>query len=290
VRCIKLLRKFKKEQKVRTMETNKKGEKIRVAPLGKLSMQLTNKYVKKDIISRIDRGIKTVGGVDIDIPGTTGGIKMLFFTARNVYEYFAALVTYAMFTLVVLLYGMIAGASPAGPLLIGFALVLFAVQRYRKPLKEFKARFEAALPAFIDTMVQGLAIDMPVEQVIEYITRTDNSIIAPFVRDIYNNLMSGMSLERALEEVAEKTLSPDFERIARLLSFRSETTAEMVRGLEQIRDTIETRLETQILAKANNMENAVILPIMAGYVLPYLVVILYPLLTDLIRFFSSTAF
>jgi len=238
-----LLKKFKKEQKVRTMEANKKGEKIRVAPLGKLSMRLTKKYVKKDIISRIDRSIKTVGGVDIDIPGTTGGIKMLFFTARNVYEYFAALVTYAMFTLVVLLYGMIAGASPAGPLLIGFALVLFAVQRYRKPLKEFKARFEAALPAFIDTMVQGLAIDMPVEQVIEYITRTDNSIIAPFVRDIYNNLMSGMSLERALEEAAEKTLSPDFERIARLLSFRSETTAEMVRGLEQIRDTIETRLE-----------------------------------------------
>lgn len=164
------------------------------------------------------------------------------------------------------------------------------MQRYRKPLKEFKAKFEAALPAFIDTMIQGLAIDMPVEQVIEYIARTDNSIIAPFIRDLYNNLMSGMSLERALEEVAEKTLSPDFERVARLLSFRSETTAEMVRGLEQIRDTIETRLETQILAKANNMENSVILPIMAGYVLPYLVVILYPLLTDLIRFFSSTAF
>lgn len=286
-----VLNKFKnKKEGRRPVETNKRGEKIRIAPFRGLSTQLANKYVKKDVINRIDRGIKTVGGVDIDIPGTTGGIKMLFFTARNVYEYFAALITYAMFTLVVFLYGMMAGASPVGPLLIGFALIVFAVQRYRKPLKEFKAKFEAALPAFIDTMIQGLAIDMPVEQVIEYIARTDNSIIAPFIRDLYNNLMSGMSLERALEEVAEKTLSPDFERVARLLSFRSETTAEMVRGLEQIRDTIETRLETQILAKANNMENSVILPIMAGYVLPYLVVILYPLLTDLIRFFSSTAF
>lgn len=288
-----MLGKFKKDKgkrKVRVIETNKKGEKIRVAPFKEFSTRLANKYVKKDVINRIDRGIKTVGGVDIDIPGTTGGIKMLFFTARNVYEYFAALITYAMFTLVVFLYGTMAGASPAGPLLIGFALIVFAVQRYRKPLKEFKAKFETALPAFIDTMIQGLAIDMPVEQVIEYIARTDNSIIAPFIRDLYNNLMSGMSLERALEEVAEKTLSPDFERVARLLSFRSETTAEMVRGLEQIRDTIETRLETQILAKANNMENTVILPIMAGYVLPYLVVILYPLLSDLIRFFSSTAF
>jgi tight adherence protein C len=288
---VEVLNKFKnKKEGRRPVETNKRGEKIRIAPFRELSVQLANKYVKKDVINRIDRGIKTVGGVDIDIPGTTGGIKMLFFTARNVYEYFAALITYAMFTLVVFLYGMMAGASPAGPLLIGFALIVFAVQRYRKPLKEFKAKFEAALPAFIDTMIQGLAIDMPVEQVIEYIARTDNSIIAPFIRDLYNNLMSGMSLERALEEVAEKTLSPDFERIARLLSFRSETTSEMIRGLEQTRDTIETRLETQILAKANNMENAVILPIMAGYVLPYLVVILYPLLTDLIRFFSSTAF
>lgn len=95
-----VLNKFKnKKEGRRPVETNKRGEKIRIAPFRELSTQLANKYVKKDVINRIDRGIKTVGGVDIDIPGTTGGIKMLFFTARNVYEYFAALITYAMFTL-----------------------------------------------------------------------------------------------------------------------------------------------------------------------------------------------
>jgi hypothetical protein len=64
----------------------------------------------------------------------------------------------------------------------------------------------------------------------------------------------------------------------------------MVHGLEQIRDNIETRLETQIIAKANNMENTMILPIMAGYVLPYLAIILYPMINDLLRFFNATAF
>jgi hypothetical protein len=33
--------------------------------------------------------------VDIAIPGTTGGIRLLGFTARNVYEYIAALLTYS---------------------------------------------------------------------------------------------------------------------------------------------------------------------------------------------------
>jgi hypothetical protein len=44
------------------------------------------------------------------------------------------------------------------------------------------------------------------------------------------------------------------------------------------------------MAKANNMENTMILPIMAGYVLPYLAIILYPMITDLLNFFGSTAF
>ncbi|MDI3509056.1 MAG: tight adherence protein [Clostridiales bacterium] len=37
----------------------------------------------------------SVAGVDIAIPGTTGGIRLLGFTARNVYEYIAALLTYS---------------------------------------------------------------------------------------------------------------------------------------------------------------------------------------------------
>jgi len=284
------IQKAKKERPAKVIKRDRYGKKIRTAPFESIGTKLANKYMEKDMLAKMDRAIKTAGGVDIELPETTGGIKMLFFTAQNVYEYIAAVVTYILFALVIFLYGIMSGASPVGPLLIGFAVVLYSIQRYRKSVNDFKAKFEAELPSFIDMLIQGLAIEMPVEQVIRYIAETGQGIIIPFIRELYANLLSGASLDEALIETAEKTLSPDFERVARLLGFRSETTSEMVQGLEQIRNTIETRLETEILAKANNMENTVILPVMAGYVLPYLVVILYPLLTELVGFFSSMAF
>jgi tight adherence protein C len=265
----------------------KKESKEHGIPFTKTAASVAGKYVDKDVLATMDRTIKTVGGVDIAIPDTTGGIRLLGFTARNVYEYIAALLTYSAAAVLLMVYGIISGAGLIGPVMMTVAVMAYTIGRYRSAVSEYKSKFESQLPAVIDSMIQGLSIEMPVEQVISYIADTKSGVVTPFLKELRDMLFTGSSLESALAEVSAKTLSPDFERVARILSFRSETTAEMIHGLEQIRDNMETRLETQIMAKANNMENTMILPIMAGYVLPYLVIILYPLLTDLLKFFSA---
>jgi tight adherence protein C len=264
--------------------------KNRKIPFKGTAASLSDRYISKDLLAQMDRAIKTVGGVDIDMPGTKGGLEMLLFTVHDVYEYMAAMLTYILFALMLVMYGILAGAGPVGPLMIAVAVIAYSISRYRKSVGDFKSKFESQLPAVIDSMIQGLAINMPIEQVISYIADTKSGVVAPFIRNLRDELYAGSPLNAALADVSAKTLSPDFERVARILSFRSETTEEMVHGLEQIRDNIETRLETQIIAKANNMENTMILPIMAGYVLPYLAIILYPMINDLLRFFNATAF
>lgn len=253
-------------------------------PFKKTAKKLGNKYIDEDMLSTVDRGIKTIGGVDINIPDTKNGLKVLFFNVRDVYEFLAALGTFALGIILLFLFALTTGGDLKILVLISFGVFSIAISRYTNGIKEYKARFERELPGFIDTMVQGLSVGLPIETVLDYVSKHKTGIVQPFIKEVLYRINSGESLEQALNKVAYKSLSSDFERVARVLSLRSQTTADIVKSLIEVQNNIEVRLENKIMSKAQNAENTFFLPILAGYIVPYLVIIMYPLLLSIVRF------
>lgn len=258
-----------------------------VVPYKDRIKKVAQSYIDADFLNAIDRNIKTIGGVDIKLPGTQNGIRMLVFHVQDVYDMIAAVATVSVLLILLFAFTVITGGKPANVAVIAIGLLAIMISRYTKPLGIFKETFERELPGVLDVMVQGLSVGLPVETVIEYTAKTKESIVSPFLEEISYRIKAGESLEKALSIVAEKTLSEDFKRAARVLSLRSETTADIAKTLEELSKNIEDRIENNILSKAQNAENVYFFPIVAGYVLPYIVLVVYPLIVNIIQFFST---
>lgn len=249
--------------------------------------KISKSYLDADFLENIDRNIKTIGGVDIKLPGTSNGIKMLIFNVQDVYDMISVTVTVSVLLLFLIAFTVITGGNVANVGIIAIGIFAMMLSRYTKPLGIFKERFEKELPGVLDVMIQGLSVGLPVETVIEYTANTKDSIVTPFLEEISYRLKAGESLPKALNAVAEKTLSEDFKRAARILSLREESTIDIAKNLEALANAIEDRIENNILSKAQNAENVFFFPIVAGYVIPYIILVVYPLLANIVQFFRT---
>lgn len=239
--------------------------------------KFVNKKGKFDsLFEKLDRNIKTIAGVDIQIPESKGYLQILVFSVRDVYEFLS---TVALLLIIGLGFALLSGST------VGFALAiilpLYAVALYYSRLKKYQKRFFVDLADIIETMLQGLSVGLPIEEVLEYVaqTKTTDNIVTPFIKEVVIRLNAGQSLKDALEEVAYKTLSPEFERIARILSLRSETTTDITKSLRTLYENIQVRQENDVLTQVEKFNVTFLLLMVVGYVLPFMMAIMYPLIT-----------
>lgn len=247
-----------------------------------------NKRVSEDFLTSMDRNIKTIAGVDITLPDTKGYLQVFVFRVKDVYEMLSVLAVMIFLSVVFIMLGVLRGMAANG-IVMAIALIALTLSGYTGKLKKFKDQFQRELPDVIDAMLQGLKVGTPVESVLDYVSKSKKSIVTPFLKEIVMRINAGESLRDALDNVSPKTLSPDFHRIARILSMRSQTTTDIVSSLERLQENMELELETKIISMAENAPIKYTLHIFVGYVIPFILVIVYPLILMIFKFMGQVS-
>ncbi|HHY80854.1 MAG TPA: type II secretion system F family protein [Thermoanaerobacter sp.] len=236
----------------------------------------------KDFIKKLDRGIKTIGGVDVQLPETSGGLKIFSIPVTDAYEFISLM---AVLVIIVLAAEIFLAAPGQEFLIVGFALTVLAYPPllYYAKLKKFQRVFLLDFADVLDTMLQGLSVGLPVEEVLDYVVKTKNNTAVPFFKEVAIRINAGQSLQSALKEVTPKTLSPEFDRMARVLALRTATTADITKSLQTLLDNINTEVELNILTEAEKMNVKLLFPIIVGYVFPFMMLVLYPLIVQIFQ-------
>lgn len=247
---------------------------------------IINKRISKSYLEKVDRDIKTIAGVDIRIPGTKGYLPILIFHIRDVYEFLSAMSVFVFFAALFIIIGILENKIANG-IIMAIGIIALTYSRYTMNLKKFKENFKYDLTDTIESMLQGLKVGLPIETVIEYIIDNKDNIVTPFLKEISTRINAGESLSTALKNVTPKTLSPEFERISKILSMRSQSTADIVTSIEKLQENIELEIDTKIISMAENSQTKYFFHILIGYIFPFIVMILYPLVTMILKFMTT---
>lgn len=256
--------------------------KIKAPRFDKYIDRLFDDEPSKDFLKKLDRGIKTVGGVDVQLPDASGGLKIFSIPVTDAYEFISLMAVLVVIVLIV----EILLAKPGQELLVAaFAItvLIYPPLQYYAKLKKFQRIFLLDFADVLDTMLQGLSVGLPVEEVLDYVAKNKNNTAVPFFREVVARINAGQSLQAALKEVTPKTLSPEFERMARILSLRAATTVDITKSLQTLLDNINTEIELNILTEAEKMNVKLLFPIIVGYVFPFMILILYPLIIQIMQ-------
>lgn len=246
------------------------------------------KYVKRfennqqtrDVIRKLDRQIKTVFGTDVEIQSLR---RTVFgFVVKDVYDFIA--VVFIFFLISCLLFMLYVRISIFFGFILLISVIVMPVAVLSLRTKKFKEKFKRDLLDTIETMIQGFKCGLVVEQVLEYVAESQENIVTPFIKEISLRLMAGQSLKEAFREVSQKTLSSDFDKMGKILCLRSVTTAHITEALSILAQNIyeEQNAEIEILADKLNVRFTLIM--LVGYVIPFLILVTYPLVMTLTKY------
>jgi tight adherence protein C len=238
------------------------------------------KIAGKSIIDKIDRTLQN-----------TGGARLFIFDAKNAAELFSAVLVLSALMTLILVLGLMRGISPTILFigLAGFGITLYV--GYQKPIDEFKQRLmkDNELPTVVNLLVQGLSVEMPVENILQYIADNKHGAMRDIIKGAIDNINLGIPLEQSLQEAAEKSMNKYFQRVTRILTKSKESSKGLAAQLQDVlSDMEEERLNTK-LSHVNMLDNSLFFVVFLGYFLPLIVMILMPMITNMgfLNFFAQ---
>ena|GEM_PF-1956214 len=246
------------------------------------------KYVKrfeknqktKDIIEKLDRQIKTVFGADVEIESFR---RTLFgFAVQDVYDFISVVFTFFLFSC--LLFVLYARISILFGLILVPSLTTMPIAVLNIRTKKFKKQFKQDLLDTIETMIQGFKCSLVIEQTLEYIAEAQKNLVTPFIKEINLRLLAGQSLKEATWQVSQKTLSSEFERMCRIFSLRFVTTSHITEALSVLAQNIYEEQKTEVETLADKLNVRFTLIMLVGYVIPFLILVTYPLVMMITKY------
>jgi tight adherence protein C len=246
-------------------------------------------FIKKPAAAKI-AGTDTIDKIDHTLQNV-GGIRLLMFDVKNAVELFSALIVLGGLMALILVLGIMRGLSPT-ILIIGlasFGIMIYV--SYQKPIDDFKMRLmkDDELPAVVNLLVQGLSVEMPVENILQYIADNKKGAMSSIIKSAIDAINVGIPLEISLERAADKSMNKYFQRVVRILVKSKESSKGLAAQLsELLNDIEEERLNTK-MSRANMLDNSLFFVVFLGYFLPLIVMILIPLVTNMgfLDFFSQ---
>jgi tight adherence protein C len=228
------------------------------------------RIIGEDLFSRINREIDAVGKV-----------KILIFTASSIEELFSICTLLIVLSLAMIALGIVTNRLSTFAVL-AIAILGGAYLSYKDPIDKYKNRLmqDNELPSVLETLVSGLSVGMPIESIMKYISENKKGYMRDIIYNSLNLVNSGIPLEQSLQEAAYKSMNKYFERAVRILSKSDETIAGLAEQLNELLKDIEEERINKKTEKASSLDNIVALPILIGYFIPLLVVIMYPFLVD----------
>lgn len=243
-----------------------------------ISEEKIKRVVGRSFFERLDKEIKAIGKM-----------KVFVFEIESAEEFFSAFAMIIGLSLVLVAFGLMVNPQlvkvfsifTAGMVTITYLKFSEYVSRYKKRLMQ-----DNELPTVLNTIAQGLEVGMPVENVMRYIAENKKGVMRDIISEALNKTNAGIPLEKSLEEAAQKSLNKYFVRAVRILGKADETPVGLSAQLYDLLDEIEEERTNRKTARASSLDNMMTFPILIGYFIPLLIMVILPFIQDLVSIFS----
>jgi tight adherence protein B len=163
------------------------------------------------------------------------------------------------------------------PLLLAVFVGLFAgvgVPHFivGKLIKRRVAKFTSRFPDAIDLMVRGLRSGLPISETLGIVADEIDGPIGEEFRTVSDKMKIGRTMEAALQEVADRLGTPEFQFFVITLAIQRETGGNLAETLANLSEVLRKRAQMKLKIKAMSSESKASAWIVGS--LPFIVFIL----------------
>lgn len=154
--------------------------------------------------------------------------------------------------------------------LVGFVLaILLPLKMLSRRIEKSKKRFLTLFPDGIDLIVRGLRSGLPVADSIGLVASEVPDPVKSVFGHVSNTIKLGVTLEKALQEIAKKLDYTEFNFFVTSIILQRETGGNLSEILDNLADVLRKRIMLQLKVKAMTSE-ARVSSVIVG-LLPFLV-------------------
>jgi tight adherence protein B len=163
------------------------------------------------------------------------------------------------------------------PVMLGVAVGLFAGVGLPhfivgKMIKRRVAKFTARFPDAIELMVRGLRSGLPISETLGIVADELPGAIGDEFRTVSDKMKIGRTMEAALQDVADRLGTPEFQFFVITLAIQRETGGNLAETLANLADVLRKRAQMKLKIKAMSSESKASAWIVGS--LPFIVFIL----------------
>jgi tight adherence protein B len=141
-----------------------------------------------------------------------------------------------------------------------------------KLIKRRVAKFTSRFPDAIDLMVRGLRSGLPISETLGIVADEIAGPIGDEFRTVSDKMKIGRTMEAALQEVADRLGTPEFQFFVITLAIQRETGGNLAETLANLSDVLRKRAQMKLKIKAMSSESKASAWIVGS--LPFIVFIL----------------
>ena len=137
-------------------------------------------------------------------------------------------------------------------LFVGVGLPHFIVG---KLIKRRVAKFTARFPDAIELMVRGLRSGLPISETLGIVADELPGAIGDEFRTVSDKMKIGRTMEAALQDVADRLGTPEFQFFVITLAIQRETGGNLAETLANLADVLRKRAQMKLKIKAMSSES-----------------------------------
>lgn len=135
---------------------------------------------------------------------------------------------------------------------IGFGLPHYVVG---KLIKRRVGKFTARFPDAIELMVRGLRSGLPISETLGIVADELPGAIGDEFRTVSDKMKIGRTMEAALQDVADRLGTPEFQFFVITLAIQRETGGNLAETLANLADVLRKRAQMKLKIKAMSSES-----------------------------------
>jgi tight adherence protein B len=146
------------------------------------------------------------------------------------------------------------------PLLLGLLIGMFIGIGFPhfivgKLIKRRIAKFTARFPDAIELMVRGLRSGLPISETLGIVADELPGAIGDEFRTVSDKMKIGRTMEAALQDVADRLGTPEFQFFVITLAIQRETGGNLAETLANLADVLRKRAQMKLKIKAMSSES-----------------------------------
>jgi tight adherence protein B len=124
-----------------------------------------------------------------------------------------------------------------------------------KLIKRRGAKFTARFPEAIELMVRGLRSGLPISETLGIVAQEVPGPVGDEFRTVSDKMKIGRTMEAALQDVADRLGTPEFQFFVITLAIQRETGGNLAETLANLADVLRKRAQMKLKIKAMSSES-----------------------------------